>query len=551
MKRRLSVFMAAVLLGSTLIGCGNSQNSADSTEKPAPSESVKTSAEEKFYMNKEGFPIVNEPVTLRGMVALNGNVKDWNEHPALKRMEELTGIHIEWECIPDSGFNEKRNLAFASDDLPDLIMRAKISPQEEMKYASNGQLIALDQYMEYAPNLSALMEEDDAIRKGITMPDGHIYSCPQLNKTEGNLIHHYWINKTWLDKLGLEEPTTVDELYDVLVAFRDGDPNGNGQKDEIPYCVVGKEYPHRMFYDLLGSWGFGINGVMDSDYAFSWLDIDSEDKVRFIGREDKFRNMVEFLNRLWEEGLTDKESYSQDQTQVAAKVNADQVGFVARAQNTQWMGAAGENYVQCPVLEGPYGDRALINVESNVQMTGVAVITSANQYPEATMRWLDYWYSEEGTVLCRLGIEGESYEVVDGEYQLTDSIANNPDGKTTDEALGDWAIFGGGYLPQNVIAKVTLGAAVAPQTVEANEVVRDYVVPFSVVPRVKFTEEESIKLGTYAQDIVNYATENVVKFITGERSLNERDAYVEELNRMPVEDYIRINQEAYDRWKNE
>lgn len=93
------------------------------------------------------------------------------------------------------------------------------------------------------------------------MPDGHIYSCPQLNKTEGNLIHHYWINKTWLDNLGLEAPTTVDELYDVLVAFRDNDPNGNGQKDEIPYCVVGKDYPHRMFYDLLGSWGSGITAL--------------------------------------------------------------------------------------------------------------------------------------------------------------------------------------------------------------------------------------------------------------------------------------------------
>lgn len=206
--------------------------------------------------------------------------------------------------MPDAGFTEKRNLAFASDDLPDIILRAKISPQEEMKYAANGQLVALDEYLDYAPNLSALIEQDDAIRKGITMPDGHIYSCPQLNKTEGNLIHHYWINKTWLDNLGLEAPTTVDELYDVLVAFRDNDPNGNGQKDEIPYCVVGKDYPHRMFYDLLGSWGFGINGVMDSDYAFSWLDIDDAGKVRFIGREDKFKNMVEFYNKLWTEGLS-------------------------------------------------------------------------------------------------------------------------------------------------------------------------------------------------------------------------------------------------------
>lgn len=230
-------------------------------------------------------------------------------------------------------------------------------------------------------------------------------------------------------------------------------------------------------------------------------------------------------------------------------MNAGQVGFVARAQNTQWMGAAAENYVQCPVLEDPYGDRALINVESNVQMTGVAVITTANKYPEATMRWLDYFYSEEGTVLCRLGIEGESYEVVDGKYQLLDNIKNNPDGLTLDQALGQWAIFPGGYLPQYITNEVDQSAAQLPETKAANDVVRDYVVPFETVPRVKFTEEESIKLGTYAQDIVNYATENVVKFITGEKSLSEWDAYVAELNNIPVEDYIKINQDAYDRWK--
>lgn len=69
--------------------------------------------------------------------------------------------------MPDAGFTEKRNLAFASDDLPDIILRAKISPQEEMKYAANGQLVALDEYLDYAPNLSALIEQDDAIRKAL------------------------------------------------------------------------------------------------------------------------------------------------------------------------------------------------------------------------------------------------------------------------------------------------------------------------------------------------------------------------------------------------
>lgn len=141
MKKWLSMFLAAVMLCGVLAGCGGTQSGST----PA-SGAQSASAAGDSNVNAEGFPIVNEPITLRGMVALNANVKDWNEHPALKRMEELTGIHIEWECVPDAGFTEKRNLAFASDDLPDIILRAKISPQEEMKYAANGQLVALDEY---------------------------------------------------------------------------------------------------------------------------------------------------------------------------------------------------------------------------------------------------------------------------------------------------------------------------------------------------------------------------------------------------------------------
>lgn len=142
-------------------------------------------------------------------------------------------IKVTWESVPDAGFDEKRNLMFASNDLPDFLMRARLSSQMEAKYAQAGQLVKLDEYMDYAPYLSAIMAADDSVKRGIAHPDGHFYALPQLNSTEGNLIQKYWINQTWLDKLGLPMPTTMDEFNDTLVALRDEDPNGNGQKDEI------------------------------------------------------------------------------------------------------------------------------------------------------------------------------------------------------------------------------------------------------------------------------------------------------------------------------
>ena len=114
MKKWFSMFLTAVMLCGMLAGCGGT--SGDDTSTSASG----TGTTGDSNVNMEGFPIVKEPITLRGMVALNTNTPDWNEHPALQRMEELTGIHIEWECVPDEGFLEKRNLAFASDDLPDI-----------------------------------------------------------------------------------------------------------------------------------------------------------------------------------------------------------------------------------------------------------------------------------------------------------------------------------------------------------------------------------------------------------------------------------------------
>ena len=548
-KRAISLILAASLCSGMLSGCGGPAAKGTENTGSAASSAASQETAGDSNVNKTGMPIVNEPIVLKGMVAQNINVGDWNEHPAIKRMEELTNIKIEWECVPDAGFKEKLNLAFASNQLPDIIMRAQISPSDEMKYATNGQIIALDEYKDYAPNFYAVLEEYPAIAKGTTLPDGHIYSLPQINFTEGNLIMHQWINKTWLENLNLPMPTTTDELYDTLVAFRDQDPNGNGIKDEIPYAVPAKQYATRMFEHLLGSFGLGVNGTLNVvDYDFTWLEVDKDKKVNFIPTEEKFKALVEYLNKLWSEGLIDPESYAMDDSQVSAKANADQIGFVNRMGNTQWLGGVKDNYVQPPVLEGPFGDRYYTYHIGNLQSTGTAVITSSNKYPEATMRWLDYFYSKEGTTLMRFGIEGESYDVIDGKKVLREDITNNPDGLSLDQALGKWALFPGGKLPQCITDDVDASAAQLPATKEANDVVRDYISPGPEnFLRVNYTAEESKKMDVYKKDILDYANENTVKFITGERPMSEWDAFIAEFDKMPVDEYVAINQTALDR----
>ena len=495
-------------------------------------------------VSKDGLPISEEKITLTGLVSSDPKVGDWNENPTVKLFEERTNIHVDWESVPAAGFAEKRNLLFASNELPDIIMRAGLSSSLEAKYAANGQLLALDELLDYAPNLRALMEQNPIIAKNITSPDGHIYSLPQLNTTEGNLINNYYINKDWLEKLNLEMPRTLEELKDVLRHFVQDDPNGNGVADEIGFAGTGKGGVSGLLGNFYGSFGMGLNrGVIDG-----YFQINDDNKVEMAALTDNYRKMVSYFHELWQEGLMDKDSFSQDYIPVSAKANLDQVGFVNYGNNNLWLGACRGSFVQPPVLAGPDGYHAWVGVNSLVQTNGAACITAACKNPEAAMRYLDYFYSKDGTLAIRMGIEGKSYYVEDGKYKLYDFIANDPNGLTLDEALCKWGLFGGGCLPQYITDEVDMSAAQNADTKADVETLRPDLIDPESLCKLLFSSDEAFELSVYQTDILNFVQENIVKFITGERDLAEWDDYVSQVQAMGLEQYLAIYQAAYDRW---
>ncbi len=500
-------------------------------------------------VSKTDLPVVDEKINLTGMVSKHNNTAGWNNQPAIVHFEELTNVHIDWEEVPDGNFVEKRNLLLASNDLPDLFMRARLSATDQVIYASNGQLVALDALFDYAPYFSEMMANNAGIAKCITMPDGHIYALPQINTTDGNLINNYFINTVWLDALGLEMPTNLEEFHDVLAAFVTGDPNQNGEADEIGYAGSALSNSYDLFINFYGSFGFGGNhGIING-----FFDIDDDDKVRLIAIQDKYKELLIYFNILWSENLIDKDSFAQNYQTVSAKCALNQVGFVSYGNNTQWIGATRADFAQPPVLAGSNGDNYWVNVSGNVQTVGTAAITSANRYPEATMRYLDYFYSEHGTVTIRMGIEGESYYIdVDGSYKLFDYIKHDPNGLTQDQAVGKYGIMGGGNVPQNISDRVDQSAAQLPETKADVETIRatGKLVPYEAITKLSYTEDEAVDLSRYETDILSYIKENSVKFITGEREFSEWDQYVQTLKSMNLDEYIAIYQAAYDRWNS-
>ena len=181
--------------------------------------------------NAEGLPILNEKETFTIAVVQTSSLKSAAEKACVLETEEATNVHIEWVEIPKSGWTEKINIMFSTDSLPDAIIG-------DVDMARNyEQLTVLDDYLEaYAPNVTAFFETRDDYPNALLSPDGTVRTLPIGDESVHNIIDsQLWINQKWLDQLNLQTPETPEELKEVLIAFRDQDPNGNGIQDEIPF----------------------------------------------------------------------------------------------------------------------------------------------------------------------------------------------------------------------------------------------------------------------------------------------------------------------------
>ena len=290
MKKFLSVLLISVMTVSVLFASG-------SGETAAPAESA-------VAVNPTGFPIVNEPLTLTVFGIRDNNQCPWKDMLVLKEYEKMTGIHMEYQETGDQGKDEKKNLLFASNELPDVFLRPMFKESEIARYGvESGQLMPLNDLIEqYCPNLKALLDQDPQYWKAIEAADGNIYCLPQVNMNEiGPISWKQWINKEWLAALDLELPTTTEELRDVLRAFRDGDPNGNGIKDEIP---LGVREASSIYEVLIGSWG--LHRYMNNTINLV------DGKVDFWIDNPEFKDYLMYFNSLYEEGLLWVDYYKRD-----------------------------------------------------------------------------------------------------------------------------------------------------------------------------------------------------------------------------------------------
>jgi len=501
-------------------------------------------ADVSILNTESAMPIVTEPITLKVASSIHPAHADYSEMYMWNTYEELSGIHIEWDLTPDATWKERKNLLLNSNDLPDVLLRAGISSIEAANYgADQGLLIDLAPMLEeHAPNLVAVMEKYPGIREALTI-DGGIYTLPQIIPHNGPRTRAIWIHEGWLEKCGLEMPTTLDEFYNMLVAFKNCDWNGNGEADEYP-IAWNDGFLKDMFLSFSGIYGCATLGSQSG-----WVDLGTEGELRFYPASDRYREMLIFLNKLWSEGLIDVDSLTQSSAQLIVKADEGLVGVCPELNCPAFLGKDAGCYEAMPAITNPWGERMWTNANNPVQIFGTAAITCECENPEAALRWMDYFYGVEGVTLLMYGTEGYTFEYdANGKPCYTDMVQDTSLGLTGDQLTGRFLPVASSKLPLIQIPEIAYDTSnpVEFRRLEMGDILADTTVDKLWAPT--FTATEARELSALATDLDTYVEEMRLKFMTGDADIQtEWDGFVERLKAMGMDRYMEIYAGAYNR----
>jgi putative aldouronate transport system substrate-binding protein len=421
---------------------------------------------------------------------------------------------------------------------------SNVTDNDILTYGSQGLIVPLEGYIEkYAPKLTAIFEKDPNLKKYVTAPDGHIYTAPKVQQLAHRVNpDNMFINKVWLDKLGLELPETTDDFYSVLKAFKEQDPNGNGKKDELPMSFIYPGDDSFDIYSFMGSFGVLDNG---SNHVTAKNGV-----VQFSPVQDGYKEAVAYFHKLYSEGLIDPEVFTHDRKQMIAKgQEADElygVFFAWFDENVIGNKRAEEDYVALPPLKGPRGDQMWNYKPSAVFSRNNFAVSEVNKYPEASIRWLDQCYDLSN-----------SYELCAGMWdvnikQVGDIVVylDPPEGLSVDEFRykNSPAYTVPYYLDAEAYGKMDLSSNHKRKIDRLENIYSKYFPPIEdIFPPAFFTVSQEEELSILRADINSYVSQKFASWVLGEFDVNsDWVSYKNQLNKMGLERYIEIHQEAYD-----
>lgn len=554
MKRRWNKSAAAAAMALAVsLAAGCADQAAGDVETTAAGQ---TDGEATAVNSPGTFPITEEKTELSMIIVQENYVEDYENNGFLNWYEEKTNIHMNLEVLPKASVEEKLSAKLAGMELPDIFC-TNMSNESLVAYGSQGVFLPLNDLIdEYAPHIKAVMEEYPYVLDYMVASDGNIYNIPNIGGTlHSTMPKKGWINQTWLDNLGLEMPETLDEFYNVLKAFKEQDANGNGDpNDEIPYAGC-----------------TGANNEIEGFILQSFLPylqdnylMVTDGKVEFAAIQDEYKEGLEYLHKLFEEGLIAQESFTMDRTALTALAENPSANLLGGANALVYShftvdgGESGryEEYEALPPLKNEDGECYVY--DRGFSGNGLNFIITQNcENPEAAIRWIDeIWNGDDALKLGytpNMGEEGVGWAyVTDGKEDLVGEPADYewliPFGTKTSDHLSQTlpAFFSEEYINSQALTETNeLEARLLNITKELYE---PYSAKDRYLPNLFFDSETIEAYGDLRTQLSDVVETYLVRFVTGELDIESGwDEYVSELENAGLNDYVSNTQAVYDK----
>ena len=557
MKKTIGILLSSLLIAGILTSCGLGATGGSSSQPssgPAPS-GGEPGGETAAPIESNTFPIVEEPITINmGRTTFLGRFENISEMWKTKDYEEMTGIHVNIKEYPETGWQESIQLELATGNVQDAYYQIEFSSEQMYEYSQSGLIIPLDEMIaQYAPNLRHILDENPSFRKALQMPDGHIYSLPFIERDILTGSSRTYLNQLLMEQAGIAEiPSTIAGLDEYLAAVKTLKP------DMYPISMP-KGNMENILQNLMGAYGIGTTGLKG---IRSFVDLGPDGAVRFIPTSDGYKALIGQMADWYRAGYINPESFT--------TIDVPQMRNLGQDDNVAMFAWAASNLISTDQeirnhwtavfqFEGPQGDRMVSAVDAPIRQSTAFLITSKNPYPVETLRWVDYFYGEEGYLYQLVGREGESYAMGDdGKYAYIGEAKDFFDKGEISYYIGN---HGAGFPLHNnspeysdktnkVNADLRTDGRPAWQRYQIQED-DDYmsILPADIWPDFIATDEEADEISVILSEIKTYIGEMQDRFITGATSVEEEwDNYVNTLNRLGADKYLEIKQAQYERY---
>lgn len=496
-----------------------------------------------------------EPVKLTAMFIAHPLTKHVDEMKWIDEVEQVAGVDITWEVIW-TDWNQLKSTRFAAGDIPDILINAT-SDSDYTTYS--GLFLELTDLIESsAPNVKAMFEEEpDTLSLAKTL-EGEIYGLPKFQGKWPDCNGVMFINKVWLDQLGLAVPTTLSEVHDVLVAFRDNDCNGNGDpSDEVPLDFNGWFGGAYSLTNLIGSWGIQlVNWGSDAYFA-------EDGQIKNYAVDVRYKAMMKWLASLEAEGLINPNAITNDYSMFQSLSRGDGdgnalVGMVMGWEQTDKFGPVlHEQYVPCgPFVNDIDPDYEGIEPRWTYDFSGLnlssnrACISAKCENPEAAMRFLDTLYRYDYSVQGLFGGIADGNVAQTGENSF--KVLPPPEG--TDAGTWKWTSTFADNAPMYIRRSTEIEMAQdMTYALEEREQYKEAIARIDMSKEyypqmfMRYSNDDQNTLAQLQAGITSITDSWWGIWLTGEADIDDTwDDYVAEVNAAGLEQVLAIRQAAYD-----